>query len=83
MYRRGRREALPPPRSLLQGTSVDAGKRSTLSQQDGVSKEPHWRKEKKSQISTGSRDPEKADKLLETQAKSLIGHSSLRLQGKK
>lgn len=40
MYRRGWREALPPPRSLLQGTSVDAGKRSTLPQQDGMSKEP-------------------------------------------
>lgn len=40
MYRRGRREALLPPRSLLQGTSVDAGKHSTLPQQDGMSKEP-------------------------------------------
>lgn len=60
MYRRGRREALPP---LLQGTSVDAGKCSTLPQQDGVTKEPHWRKEEKNNISAGSRDPEKADRL--------------------
>lgn len=58
MYRRGRREGLPPPRSLLQGTSADTGKRSTLPQQDGVSNGSHWRKEEKNHISAGSRDPE-------------------------
>lgn len=58
MYRRGRREGLPPPRSLLQGTSVDTGKCSTLLQPGGVSKELHWRKEEKNHISAGSRDPE-------------------------